>query len=162
MSYYCVRIFSGFLLHFFRLNTTPHWIFWGNSRNLFLPCAKLAFISINFGFLFLCVCMWFLRFLCGWYLTPPHSVQVWSLTQFYSVDFSQSRIDVKKCVFNKRTIKVCVSCCWWCPRTSAPSLPHLTVSLYLCSSEATYASRLRALEGRRVNSKSPSRVRDRD
>ena len=37
--------------------------------------------------------------------------QVWSLTQFYSVDFSQSRIGVKKCVFNKRTIKVCVSGC---------------------------------------------------
>ena len=37
--------------------------------------------------------------------------QVWSLTQFYSVDFSLSKIDVKKCVFNKRTIKVCVSCC---------------------------------------------------
>ena len=37
--------------------------------------------------------------------------QVWSLTQFYSLDFSQSRIDVKKCVFNKRTFKVCVSCC---------------------------------------------------
>ena len=37
--------------------------------------------------------------------------QVWSLTQFYSVDFSNSTIDVKKCVFNKRTIKVCVSCC---------------------------------------------------
>ena len=37
--------------------------------------------------------------------------KVWSLTQFYSVDFSKSRIDVKKCVFNKRTIKVCVSCC---------------------------------------------------
>ena len=36
--------------------------------------------------------------------------QVWSLTQFYSVDFSQSRISVIKCVFNKRTIKVCVSC----------------------------------------------------
>ena len=36
---------------------------------------------------------------------------VWSLTQFYSVDFSKSRISVKKCVFNKRTIKVCVSCC---------------------------------------------------
>ena len=36
--------------------------------------------------------------------------QVWSLTQFYSVDFSQSRIGVQKCVFNKRTIKVCVSC----------------------------------------------------
>ena len=37
--------------------------------------------------------------------------QVWSLTQFYSVDFSKSRIDEKKCVYKKRTIKVCVSCC---------------------------------------------------
>ena len=37
-------------------------------------------------------------------------VQVWSLTQFYSVDFSKSRIGVKKCIFNKHTIKVCVSC----------------------------------------------------
>ena len=37
--------------------------------------------------------------------------QVWSLTQFYSDDFSQSRIGVNKCVFCKRTIKVCVSCC---------------------------------------------------
>ena len=32
--------------------------------------------------------------------------QVWSLTQFYSVDFSKTSIGVKKCVFNKRTIKV--------------------------------------------------------
>ena len=40
----------------------------------------------------------------------------------------------KKCVFNKRIIKVCVSCCWRCPWTSAPSAAHLTVSLYLCSS----------------------------
>ena len=38
-------------------------------------------------------------------------VQVWSLTQFYSLDFSKSRIGVNKCVFYKRTIKVCVSCC---------------------------------------------------
>ena len=37
--------------------------------------------------------------------------QVWSLTQFYCVDFSKSRIGVKKCVFNKCTIKVCISCC---------------------------------------------------
>ena len=37
--------------------------------------------------------------------------QVWSLTQFYSVDFSQLRIGVNKCVFYKRTIKVCASCC---------------------------------------------------
>ena len=32
--------------------------------------------------------------------------QVWSLAQFYSVDFSQSRIGVSKCVFDK----VCVGC----------------------------------------------------
>ena len=44
-------------------------------------------------------------------LSLAEVVQVWSPTQFYSVDFSQSRIGVKKCVFNKRTIKVCVSCC---------------------------------------------------
>ena len=37
--------------------------------------------------------------------------QVWSLIQFYSVDFSQSRISVIECFFNKCTIKVCVSCC---------------------------------------------------
>ena len=37
--------------------------------------------------------------------------QVWSLTQFYCVDFSQSRTGVKKCVFNKCKIKVCVRCC---------------------------------------------------
>ena len=47
--------------------------------------------------------------------------QVWSLTQLYSVEFSKSRIAVKKCVFNKRTIKVCVSCCLRCPGTSRPS-----------------------------------------
>ena len=34
----------------------------------------------------------------------------------------------QNCVFNKRTIKVCVSCSWQCPGTSAPSGPHLTVS----------------------------------
>ena len=37
--------------------------------------------------------------------------QVWSLTQFISVDLSQSRIGVKECVLHKRKIKVCVSCC---------------------------------------------------
>ena len=50
------------------------------------------------------------------FLTPflkggAAAVQVWSLTQFYYVDFSKSRIGVNKCVFNKCTIKVCVSCC---------------------------------------------------
>ena len=50
------------------------------------------------------------------YYLPPwksgkltyHGDQVWSLTRFHSVDFSKSR---KKCVFNKRTIKVCVNRC---------------------------------------------------
>ena len=37
--------------------------------------------------------------------------KVWSLNQFYSVDFSKSRIGVKKCVFSERTIKVFVRCC---------------------------------------------------
>ena len=44
-------------------------------------------------------------------LKPGSHAQVWPLIQFYFLDFSQSRIGVKKCVFNKRTIKVCVSCC---------------------------------------------------
>ena len=37
--------------------------------------------------------------------------QVRPPTQLYYVDFSQSKIGVKKCVFKKRTIKVCVSYC---------------------------------------------------
>ena len=40
----------------------------------------------------------------------PSKRQLWSLTQFHSDSFSLSRISVKKCVLNKRTIKVCVSC----------------------------------------------------
>ena len=36
--------------------------------------------------------------------------QVWSLTQFYSVDFSQSRIGGKEVRFQRTHIKVCVSC----------------------------------------------------
>ena len=37
-------------------------------------------------------------------------------------------------LFNNSTVKVCISCSWWrCPGTSAPSAPHLTVSLILCS-----------------------------
>ena len=37
----------------------------------------------------------------------------------------------KKCVFNKRTVKVCISFSWWCPGTLAPSAEHLTVSLFV-------------------------------
>ena len=58
---------------------------------------------------------------------PVMAHSVWSPTQFYPVDFSLSRIGVKKCVFNKRAVKVCVSCSRRCPGTSAPSMTHLTV-----------------------------------
>ena len=43
--------------------------------------------------------------------TTNNHNQVGSLTQFYSDDFSQLRIGVNKCVFYKRTIKVCISSC---------------------------------------------------
>ena len=39
-----------------------------------------------------------------------------------------------KCVSNKHTIKVCVSCCWLCPKTFTPCMEHPMVSLYFCSS----------------------------
>ena len=47
------------------------------------------------------------RFAADAKVFSPSSGQDWSLTQFYFVDFSKSRIGVKKCNFNKRT-KVCV------------------------------------------------------
>ena len=48
-------------------------------------------------------------------------------------------------------------------RASLPSAPYLTVSFFSSVvSEATYALRLRALEGLHVSLKSPSRVRDGD
>ena len=56
----------------------------------------------------------------------------------------------QKYVFNKRIIKVCVSCLF------------LTLFLFTCSSTSNARGKLRALEGRCASSKSPSRVRDRD
>ena len=41
---------------------------------------------------------------------PENEDKVWSLAQLYSIDFSQSRISFKKCVFHKHTFKVCISC----------------------------------------------------
>ena len=87
--------------------------------------------------------------------SPPGRSQVWSLTQFYSVDFSKSK-DVKKCVFIKRKIKDYVSCCWQCPGTSTPSAAHLTVSLYLYSSGSNARGESRSLKGCCVSSKENS------
>ena len=58
--------------------------------------------------------------------------------------------------------KQIVRCSWQCPGTSVPSAAHLTVTLYLCSSRSDARGESRALEGRRVSSKSPSRVLDGD
>ena len=46
----------------------------------------------------------------GRHVSAPRAArsQVWSLTQFYSVDFSKSRIHAEKCFLTKSTIKVCV------------------------------------------------------
>ena len=68
-----------------------------------------------------------------------------------------------RCVFYKHTIRVCVSCSWRYPGTSAPSAPHLNMSLYLCSSGSNPRGESRALEGHSGDSsKSPSMVRDGD
>ena len=67
-----------------------------------------------------------------------------------------------KSAFNKRTIRVGISCCWRCPGTSTLSSAHLTVSLFLYSSRSNARGELRALERRHVSSKSLSRVRDGD
>ena len=75
--------------------------------------------------------------------STPGAVQVWSRTHSYSVDFSKSRIGVKKSVFNKHKIKVCVSCFWRC-RVFNAAAAHVTVSLYSCSSEINTRGELRA------------------
>ena len=68
------------------------------------PCCKKCFACLEFLQADCCACVG----LCPVQNVTVSVVQVWSLTQFYSVDFSQSRIGVNKCVFNKRTIEVCV------------------------------------------------------
>ena len=42
----------------------------------------------------------------------PGVAQVWSLTQFYSLMtfHNEGSVGVRKCIFNKCTIKVCASC----------------------------------------------------
>ena len=71
----------------------------------------------------------------GWVgviLVLADPIQIWSLTQFYSDDYSQSRISFKKYFFNKHKSRL-VSWFRWCPRTNALSVAHLKLSLFLCS-----------------------------
>ena len=62
------------------------------------------------------------------------------------------------CVFNKNTQSSFVTVVL----DGVLEPPHLTVPLYLCSSGSNARGESRAREGRRVSSKSPSRVRDGD
>ena len=82
------------------------------------------------------------------------SKQVWSLPQFYSVDFSQSRIArCKKVRFqqthNQGLRQLLLTVSW----DLCAYAPHLTVSLYLCSSASNARGVSRALEGRCVSLK---------
>ena len=54
---------------------------------------------------------------------------------------------MQKWVFNKRTIKVCVSCSCWRPPPRLSSEAHPTVFLFLCSSKNNTQGESRALEG---------------
>ena len=93
-------------------------------------------------------------------LPEPANGQVLSLTRFYSVGFSQSIIGVKKCNYSLnqglRQLLLTVS---WDLFTH-----HNTPDSILLSEppEATHEARLRAIKGRQVILKSPSRVPDQD
>ena len=50
-----------------------------------------------------------------------------------SILFCRSRVGVRKCVFNKRTNKVCVRCSWQFSGTSAPSMAHLVAENFCIS-----------------------------
>ena len=96
---------------------------------------------------------------CGWLTVPVAVCSVFSATLNPMCKGggqggpspSSYQSHKQKCVFNKRTIKVCVSCSWRCPGASAPSWPHLTVSLFLCNCGSNARGEARALEGRRVS-----------
>ena len=83
-------------------------------------------------------------------------LHVWSLTQCYSVGFSQSRIHVINIIFSKTRFTSDVF--------DIQGLLNYHTTLDTCPGisevlEATHKARLRVLEGH-ISSKSPSRVRD--
>ena len=75
---------------------------------------------------------------CLWFIDP--STSFGCLQQLPPAAAATARGVTKgpghKCVFYKRTIKVCVSCSWWCPWTSMLSAAHLSWSLFLSSSRS--------------------------
>ena len=56
------------------------------------------------------------------------------LDLIYPLSYIYLKIKIKTGVFSQNTIEVCISCSRGCSGTSRLILPHLTVSLYLCSS----------------------------
>ena len=95
--------------------------------------------------------------LCGHFFPNRHSILlVWSLIQFYSVGFLQSRISVKSVFFTDTQSRLVPSAVI----DSALRLPRLALHTMWCPfnsrvSEAMDEARLRALEGRSVRSKGP-------
>ena len=80
----------------------------------------------------------------------PVWAQVRSLTQFYSVNFSQSRISVNVKTHNQGLRQLFLRCPGPSTLLTCPSVSVV--------SAAAQKVRLRALEGRSVSSKSPSRT----
>ena len=68
-------------------------------------------------------------------------------TILFLTSFTIKKDIVAKWVFNKRTIKVCVSCSWQCLGTSAPSTPNLAVTLNLRSSASNARGKSRVQDG---------------
>ena len=62
-----------------------------------------------------------------WLAHSCFSYKVWSLSQF-SMGPQNLRNNENKFVFNKRTIKVCVSCSWQCPATCVSCHTWLNVT----------------------------------
>ena len=75
----------------------------------------------------------------GW----PICCQVWSITKFNSVDFSQSRIILKSASASAKVQGLPLSCFWWCPGTTTPRTTHLTVSLLVWSSRSNARGKLK-------------------
>ena len=68
--------------------------------------------------------------------SPAHSFQVWSLNQFYSVEFSQSRISVKKVRFQQAHNQGLRQLSARCPGTCVLKRDNLKVSLFPYTSKS--------------------------